>query len=946
MILSLVAFALGHGLATAKELPSDGRILTGKLKNGVTWMYRQHDNPPGKMGLMLRVDSGSLNESDGQRGLAHFLEHMCFNGSENFPPGALIPYFESIGMEFGADLNAFTSFDQTVYMLYTPDTTTEHVDKALMVLSDYAFRITLLEGEIDKERGVVLEESRTGKNAFQRIRDKLWPELFEGSRFAERLPIGKDEIIAKAPRKEFEDYYRTWYRPEHMQVMLVGDAPAERITPLIEKWFSGYTPKEPARKQEKAGFKPFTKKRAMVVTDPEMAMCQVSVNSLRPGRPSTTTVEQWRGDLVEQIGTWILGRRFQEMVQRGEAAFRNANIRAGRFFDDAVLVQGGTTGEAVDWAKMLDQFVVEAKRAREHGFTQRELDLAKKELMNDAEQAVKTDATRDARELLFEMVFNINEGEPIVSAEQELVLMKELLPTIQLTEVSSTFKDFITPDTFAYTVTMIEKEGVPVPSRDDVLAAADAAWKKPVEAPKQDAAPTDLLAAAPKPGNVEDSKTEKDLGITSAWLSNGVRLHHRFMDYKKNEILISIALAGGSIEETPDNAGITEVAALAINTPATSRLTSTNIRDMMTGKTWRMNAGPAGDSLMISISAAPEDLETGMQLVHAVLTDGKIEDSAFNNWKLRTLQAIEQRSKMPMFEGFKATAELLGGGDPRVLPMTKEKVEKQSLASAQAWFDRLRQNAPIEVAVVGDVQLDQATKLATQYLASLPKRERQAKHLDKLRKLARSTGPLQRDVAIDTMNPQAMAITGCFGLEGRNYADRRAMELAEHVLTSRLVKRIREDLSLVYSIRANSSPSWVYADSGQFGAGAPCDPANVQKVIEEVRKIYADFVANGATPEEIENARKQVANNLDTDMREPGYWLDVLETLDLHSRDLQEEKNEKEAYAKISGEQIVGAFKKYYDPTRQFAVTVVPKASPNPEGGEAAKSEEPKKESK
>ena len=178
-----------------KPLPRDSRIITGKLKNGVTWMYRKHDNPPGKMALMIHVRTGSLNETDSQRGLAHFVEHMAFNGTENFPPGELIPYFESIGMEFGADLNAFTSFDQTAYMLFTPDTETEQIDKALMVLSDYAFRMLFLEEEIEKERGVILEESRTGKNAYQRMRDELWPELFEGSRFAERLPIGKDEII-------------------------------------------------------------------------------------------------------------------------------------------------------------------------------------------------------------------------------------------------------------------------------------------------------------------------------------------------------------------------------------------------------------------------------------------------------------------------------------------------------------------------------------------------------------------------------------------------------------------------------------------------------------------------------------------------------------------------------------------------------------------------------
>jgi len=281
--------------ALAKPLPVDARIITGKLDNGVTWMYREHANPPGKMAMMIHIDAGSLNETDQQRGLAHFMEHMVFNGTKHFPPGKLIPFFESIGMEFGADLNAFTGFDQTAYMLFLPDTEPDRMDKSLMVLSDYAFGALLLDEELDKERGVILAETRTGKSAEQRMRDKLWPELYKGSRFADRLPIGKEEIVANAPRSEFVDFYRTWYRPENLTVLLVGDAKPDGILPIVEKWFGEYRPQVPARKPKGPEFQPFTKQRAMVVTDPEMSRCEVHMTNIRPGRPPTTTVEQWRG---------------------------------------------------------------------------------------------------------------------------------------------------------------------------------------------------------------------------------------------------------------------------------------------------------------------------------------------------------------------------------------------------------------------------------------------------------------------------------------------------------------------------------------------------------------------------------------------------------------------------------------------------------------------------
>jgi zinc protease len=934
---------------SAEQLPADARILNGKLDNGVTWMYRQHANPPGKMALMIHADTGSLNETDQQRGLAHFMEHMMFNGTENMPPGKLIPYFESIGMEFGADVNAFTSFDQTAYMLFLPDTETERVDKALMVLSDYAFRALLLDEEIDKERGVILAEARTGKSAAQRMRDKLWPELYEGSRFAERLPIGKEEIIANAPRSEFVDFYRTWYRPENITVLLVGDAEPDRFIPLVEKWFGQYAPQVPARRPLGPQFKPFTKQRSMVVTDPEMSRCDVQMSNIRPGRPPTTTVAQWRVELVEQIGTWIIGRRYQERVDKGEADYRNARASVGDFYHDALLVGANATGESADWPRMLAQLVAEVSRVHEYGFTQRELELAKKEILADAERAVRTDPTRDARAVLFEMLSAVNNREPVLSARQELDLCKELLPAIQLAEVNETFNTHFKPGTFAYVIEMPEKEGVMVPPRDEVLAAARAAWTRKVAPIQEEAAPDELLASLPTPGKLVESTTDKDLGITSGWLANGVRVHHRFMDYKEDTVIVSIALAGGGIEETEANAGVTTVATLAISEPATGGLSSTNIRDIMTGKNIRVGAGaggrggrrgrggrggmrPGGDTLTVSVQGSPKDLEVGLQLAHALLTDGKIEESAFKNWKLRTLQQLERMQSMPQFKAMEAAADLLSGGDPRRRFPSADDVNRQSVAEAQAWYDRLCREAPIEVAVVGEIELEQAMPLIERYIGSLPARKRSAEHLDELRRLARPTGPLARHVEVETITPQGMAMAGFIAAEGRNAHDRRALTLASQILSTRLIKEIREERGLVYSIRARYQPSRVYNDSAQFSAGAPCDPANAQMVAGEIHRLFEEFAQNGPTAEELANAKKQVANNLDTQMKEPSYWWRILQNHDLHGRDLAEEKAEREAYQGYTVAQVRDVFRKYYQPARQFSVTAVPiavEAEPN-----------------
>lgn len=921
----LAATLLGH-TAAAENLPSDERIKTGTLSNGVKWMYRQHNQPPGRMAILIHVDTGSLNETDAQRGLAHFLEHMAFNGTVHFKPGELIPYFESIGMQFGDNINAFTSFDQTVYFLVLPDTKTETVDRALTVLSDFAYRQLLPPEEIDKERGVVLAELRAGLSPEQRIRDQLFPQLFAGSRFGNRLPIGRAEVIEKAPPPELESYYRTWYRPEHVALILVGDAPPDAYLPLIEKQFGVYKPKGQAQPVQGPEFKPFTQERAIIVTDPDYATGDVDIFALHPGRPPTTTVAQARVELLERLGTWIIERRFDERIKQSQATYRSANTAVRRFCRDGLLANASAVGDPQDWEKMLEQVLVEINRARAHGFTARELKLAVKELLASAERDARTESTRDAQEILREIGAAVNDREPVLSAQQELELLSKLLPTIKPDEVSAAFAENFKPGAFAYVLTMPQKDDVKLPSTDEVLAAARAALARQTEPPKEEQRPTTLLEKEPTPAKVVESETDPDLGITSAWLDNGVRVHHRFMDYKQDTVLVSITLAGGEIEETAENAGVTTVAVLAFSQPATRRLRSTDIEDIMTGKNIALAVNLGGDTVTLTVSGSPRDLETGLQLAHALLTDGQIEQNAFQNWQLTALRQYEEARKQPDFAAYEALHGLVSGGDPRRTMMTTRKIQAQSLARSQAWLERLCRQAPIEVAAVGDLKLEQALPLIANYVGSLPKRERTAAHLDKLRKFNRPPGPLERRISLETITPQAVTICGFLGCKANDPADVRALDLAAHTLDSRLLKRIREEKSLVYSTGAESVPAETYDDAGIFGSGAPCAPDKADEVVQEIEAIFKAFAESGPTTEELENAKKQVANSLDTELKEPSFWYRHLQHLDLHKFKLADFKNLKEAYAASTAEQVRDVFRKYDVPARVFRIVVVPTA--------------------
>jgi zinc protease len=938
---ALLVSALAATLSLGDEpLPTDARVRTGKLANGVTWMYRQHDVPPGKMALLIHVRSGSLSEAEEERGLAHFLEHMAFNGSENFPPGQLMPYFESIGMEFGRDLNAFTGFDQTVFLLFLPDTTTEQMNKGLMVLSDYAFRLSLVEDEIEKERGVVLAEQRAGMSAEQRLRDQLFEKLFAGSRLGQRLPIGLEKVIKDVKRAEFDGFYRTWYRPERVTLMLVGDAAPEPYLPLIEKWFGQYKSAAPAKPLPGPELKPFTQERALVLSDPEYAEGNVDIYNILPARPPTTTVEQARVDLLEQIGSWIIGRRFSEQIKKGAARYREASAQVTSFFNDAMLVNASAVGEPKDWEPMLDQLVAEVDRAREFGFLEREFDLCKRELLSSAEDQVRKEPTRNAQGILFEMARSVNDHEPILSAQQHLELLQKLLPTVKVDEVNRAFAANFKPGTLTFVLTMPQKEDVKLPSEDEVLAAARAAEARQVDPPSAEERPTTLLEQEPPPGKLVATEVDADLGITSGWFENGVRIHHRFMDYKKDAVLVSITLAGGQIEETAQNAGVTTVAALILAQPATHRLTSTDIQDIMTGKNVNVAGSAQDDAFTVTVIGSPEDLEPGLQLAYALLTDGKLEPSAFDNWKQEAVQQYETASKQPPYMAFDALLRAISGDDPRRVALLKPaQIEAQTLDRAQAWFERLCREAPMEVAVVGEISLKDALPLVEKYIGALPKRPRTAEHLDKLRVLKRGAGPLVSRVEVDTITPQAMVVTGFLGCEATNITDVRALNVAANILDSRLIKRVREELGLVYAIQAYNGPGQAYADSGVFFSGAPCAPDKADDVIQEVETNFQAFADPGPTAEELENAKKQIRNHLDTELKEPRFWLGQLQTLDLHKAKLADLKNIPEAYDALTAEQVQSIFKKYDQPARTFRISAVPKRAPTETQGAETKPE-------
>lgn len=909
-------------------LPTHPDLVTGALNNGMTYKVLRHANPPGRVVMWIHISSGSLNETEAQRGIAHYLEHMAFNGSENFKPGSVVDFFQSLGMTFGRDQNAFTSFDQTTYQLTLPDTRVETLDKGLTFFGDVAFRLLLLQDEIEKERQIIMEEKRTREGGPQRVQNYIFERLAPGSLFGKRLPIGVDETILGVQRPDFVDYYTRWYTGSNMTLMVVGDIdPAlavERIKALMD-----VGEKKPRPVDQDPLVRPYDSVRGIVAQDKEIRGASVSINRIDAPRPPARTQADLREEWVELLGTQAFNRRLDRKISAGGMKSLGVFGSAANLAGVMRWVQVSARGEAADWRPMLEEAALELQRARLHGFDAGELSDVVKGIIAQGEQAAQREATAAAGQLIAQMNSRVANGEVVMSAAQRLELMRRLLPTITPEEVASRFKQTYDPTHVTFILQL--PADAQAPGEAELVSVGEAALRVAPEAEAAADRAASLLDTPPAPGSVAESSVFQPADVLSAWLSNGVRVHQRTMDYKKDQVWVRITLPGGRLEESPATRGTADAAGLAWNRPATRRLGSTQIRDLMTGKKVSVGGGGGGvDSMTLSINGSPDDIEEGFKLAHLLLTEPKIEAPAFDQWKRAQAQAIDSRKVS--IEG--AMGELIArtiypAGEVRPLPLEKEQLDAVTLESAQAWLDRTIAKAPIEVAIVGDLPRERAMELVTRYLGSLPQRPRiSGQTLDELRKLERPEGPLRAQKAFATQTDKAMVLSGFFGADVENVRDTRLLQAAARLIRTRMLNRIREEEGLAYSPGANSTPATDFPGFGQFFFFASTGPDKADRLTQVVAELYDQFAKSGPTAEELDVVKKQYANELETQMREPEWWLNRASAMDYRSQRLEDAVALPEFIQSMTAEDIRECFARYYTPKTTIQVVVRPEPKP------------------
>ncbi len=905
-------------------LTADPRNDYGRFSNGFRYILRENAKPQGEVALRLHIRTGALNESVTQNGLAHFIEHMAYNGTTHYKAGELIPRLESYGMRFGHDSNASTGHTDTIYMLDMPDTETETIEEALTILADFAYGVQFPPEEIEKERPIILNERQARIGPGQRLRDQIMKGIFPESRVALHDIIGKNAVIEKAPRFEFTNYYDTWYRPDLMTLVVVGDIDVEKLLPKVKARFGSesFEARGPLEKSRPSGIQPQDKSRVLVLSDPQLQSEQISVLSVVEPPSSLISFEEYRRRTIASLAYWIIERRLQTNVQRGTSALLDASIDKQRIVADGWIVNAGGTLKTDNWELGLGELISEIKRALDHGFTEKELQLARRELLNRAERFLETESTLDSRQLAGALIRSTQNRDVPIAAKDNLALTREALRGVQPIDVAELFASEF--DVAHWTYLLILSEQTPKPSREEVLAAADRAWSAITRGVAEDEVTETGELIEPEPGRSVTTRIEPGLGIATVELSNGAILHHREMDQRDQQVLVSISTAGGSIEE---DAGTRGFAAAASLMNATSTIDSNALRDLFVGRDVQVSGQFTTDLMTVTISSSPEDLELGFQIAYNLIVDGVVEEATLYNWRTEAIRNIAVRDADPRTQLFRAFHETVLQSDPRFAELTADDFASLNARTVTRWARRILGRTPFEVAIVGEISLSQAKELAERYVASLPESTKPMNWLSPLKSIELGTGPFHVTKRFRTQTDQAMVEAGYLGADYNNKRDRRLMTVVSFILTARMIRTIREEKQLVYSIGAAHQPAMDIPGTGRLTALAPCDPAQADELATEILAICDEFAKNGPSDAELAATRRQIDVALERQLEEPGFWLRELGSLRYRGSDLDDLKRLREIYGSFTKEELQEVAQKYFVPEKQIRFVAIPELS-------------------
>ncbi len=930
LLISLsLALAFAHSrqerpsLDLGAEIPFDSAVKTGSLPNGLAFYIRYNTRPAGRVLLRLAVKAGSLDEADDQQGLAHFLEHMAFNGSQHFTPGEFISYFESIGARLGPHVNAYTGFEETVYMLDLPADKPEIVARGFMALADIAGGLTIDPGQVEKERGVVIEEWRGGLGAGSRIRDRQVPVLYFQSRYAERLPIGKPDVLRTAPAQRLRAFYDTFYRPDRMALVLVGDADPGGLEASLRTTFGPLRARSatpPPPRNDKVPLHDQT--LVSVVADPEASGSSVSIMRKRPAEPQSR-VGDYRRSLLQRLAERILNERFEDLVRRPDAKVLGlgaANRRLSPGVTAFSLSAGVPDGRLDDGVVTL---VVEANRVRQHGVGSAELDRAKRWMSAFYSRALKERDKTESASYAREYVSHFLEGEPSPGIVYEYDLGSQFVPGMTTGEVSDLLKQLLGDTSRVVLALSPQKAGIQVPDESEIRASITSAETVAV-LPWADTASTRvLMEQIPDPAEVVERRERADLGVTIVRFANGVEAWLKPTDFKNDEIVFTMYAPGGLSLAAPSDYAEASLATAYVGLSGAGGLKAFELQKLLAGQLASVSPFVSMQMQGINGSAAPAQLETALQLAHLRFAAPGDDPDALALLKRQLDATLANRAQNPMRVFGETLGEVNTSGHYASEPLTRERVASLDRARMLAFYKaRFSNAADFTVFMAGAFQPDQAIPLLARYVGTLPstgQRTSQAKDVG-----LQFPAEIQRAQVALGREPRSQAVLSFFADPAPEPAEQVRVTAATDVLEITLRDILREELGQTYNVSADLVQRLPLRGAGHISVGFGADPANLDAMIARVLEEVARLQKEGPTPDLTNRAKEGARRSLETATRQNGYWIGSLQTAHLLGRDPGEMLERPQRIAEVTPDVLRDVFRRYFPLERYTVVTLVP----------------------
>ncbi len=860
-----------------QKLPTDPDVRIGELENGLKYYIRQNAKPEKKVDLRLVLNAGSILETDKQVGLAHFMEHMVFNGTKNFPKNELISYLQSIGVKFGQHLNAYTSFDETVYFLPLPSDDPKKLETGFQILEDWAFNANLEGQDIDDERGVVIEEYRTRLGANTRMMEQYLPKMLYKSHYANRLPIGTKENLETFKHEEIRQFYKDWYRPNLMAVIVVGDINVDEMEAKIKKHFGKY--KNPANEKVRKTFDIPNHKETFVSvsTDKEATSANVQIIYKDDEESkATTTVGDYRDDLINGLFSSMINSRLEEYTNEAEPPFvYGYSYHGGLLGRTKDAFQSMAMSAEDKQLEALRTLAIENERARKFGFTQTELERAKTEYLAYYEKAFNDKDKNNSSSYLGQYQTHFLTGEAIPSIEYEFNLVKELLPSINLEEVNQLIHNYIKDENRVIILTGPEKEGLTTPTEKDVLAALDVSNVDIT--PYEDAAVAEsLIRNEIAAGSVVKTTQNEKLGTTTLTLSNGAKVTYKKTDFKNDEILFGARSFGGTNLLDNDTYKKIHLATGSVTQAGIAGMDQNALAKFNSGKIYSASPFLGGITEGFSGNSTPKDLEYLFQTVYAYFTDVNFDEKAFESEKNKMKSYMSNLMAMPEIYFQIEMADFMYGHNDRYsspIPTDADWDNTSYEKAYQVFQDRFADASDFEFFFVGNVTDEQMKSLSEQYLASLPSLNRKETYTDT--GMRGITGVHRKDIFKGNDDKATVRISYA-GETTYSHKDDLAMEALGEILTIKLIEELREKEGGVYGASASGGLSKLPYGSYSFSVGFPTNPADADKLIELTLKEIEKIQQNGPEAEDLNKFIEGEMTDYTKSLKENRYWLNVM----------------------------------------------------------------------